>query len=191
MTQPTREELINFMKKHGAENVDSITDEQSAIRHFRAQSKVFKDERDEYKKQRDELIGDIAEVKRKAKAFDEIDNLIYEVFEMMNCFKFSFINENKELILDSESNIFFSLKDCANKLDLVVKFIHWVSRSCIENMSPERTQVFLQTGFELYIGKHLTKKDYEYMYTCFGNGLNSDGAYSYARRLLNIPEGIQ
>lgn len=51
MTQPTREELINFMKKHGAENVDSITDEQSAIRHFRAQSKVFKDERDEYKKQ--------------------------------------------------------------------------------------------------------------------------------------------
>lgn len=30
MIQPTREELINFMKKHGAENVDSITDEQSA-----------------------------------------------------------------------------------------------------------------------------------------------------------------
>ncbi|HCY5996651.1 TPA: hypothetical protein O1004_002152 [Staphylococcus aureus] len=156
-----------------------------------ARLKKMRKQRDEYKKQRDELIGDIAEVKRKAKAFDEIDNLIYEVFEMMNCFKFSFINENKELILDSESNIFFSLKDCANKLDLVVKFIHWVSRSCIENMSPERTQVFLQTGFELYIGKHLTKKDYEYMYTCFGNGLNSDGAYSYARRLLNIPEGIQ
>ncbi|HDI1078029.1 TPA: hypothetical protein ACOG3W_002241 [Staphylococcus aureus] len=42
MIQPTREELINFMKKHGAENVDSITDEQSAIRHFRAQSKVLK-----------------------------------------------------------------------------------------------------------------------------------------------------
>ncbi|ACV04982.1 hypothetical protein StPhP954_gp41 [Staphylococcus phage P954] len=28
----------------------------------------------------------------------------------------------------------------------------------------------------------MTKKKY---------GLNSDGAYSYARRLLNIPEGIQ
>ncbi|EOB8102769.1 hypothetical protein ACIW85_002114 [Staphylococcus aureus] len=85
-----------------------------------ARLKKMRKQRDEYKKQRDELIGDIAEVKRKAKAFDEIDNLIYEVFEMMNCFKFSFINENKELILDSESNIFFSLKDCANKLDLVV-----------------------------------------------------------------------
>ncbi|MDI1925507.1 acetyltransferase [Staphylococcus aureus] len=65
MTQPTREELINFMKKHGAENVDSITDEQSAIRHFRAQSKVFKDERDEYKKQRDELIVDIAKLRER------------------------------------------------------------------------------------------------------------------------------
>ena len=30
----------------------------------------------DYKKQRDELIDDMAEVKRKAKAFDEIDDLI-------------------------------------------------------------------------------------------------------------------
>lgn len=36
----------------------------------------FRDERDAYKKQRDELINDMAEVKRKAEAFDEIDNLI-------------------------------------------------------------------------------------------------------------------
>lgn len=135
-----------------------------------------------------ELINDMAEVKRKAEAFDEIDNLIYEVFEMMNCFKYSFINENKELILDRESNIFFSLKDCANKLDLVVKFIRWVSGYCIENISSKRTQVFLQAGFEHYIGKHLTNKDYEYMYRYFGNGLNSDSAYSYARRLLNIQD---
>lgn len=107
-----------------------------------ARLKKMRKQRDEYKKQRDELIGDMTEVKRKAKAFDEIDNLIYEVFEMMNCFKHSFINENKELILDRESNIFFSLKDCANKLDLVVKFIHWVSRCCFENISPKRTQFF-------------------------------------------------
>lgn len=31
---------------------------------------------DSYRKQRDELINDMAEVKRKAEAFDEIDNLI-------------------------------------------------------------------------------------------------------------------
>lgn len=34
----------------------------------------FRDERDAYKKQRDELINDMAETKRKAKAFDLISN---------------------------------------------------------------------------------------------------------------------
>lgn len=37
-----------------------------------ARLKKAKRERDAYKKQRDELINDMAEVKRKAKAFDEI-----------------------------------------------------------------------------------------------------------------------
>nr|WP_267837970.1 hypothetical protein [Staphylococcus aureus] len=39
--EKSHEHGIKTEKKHGAENVDSITDEQSAIRHFRAQSKVF------------------------------------------------------------------------------------------------------------------------------------------------------
>lgn len=37
-----------------------------------ARLKKAKRERDAYKKQRDELINDMAEVKRKAKAFDEM-----------------------------------------------------------------------------------------------------------------------
>ncbi|HDC3656412.1 TPA: DUF1024 family protein, partial [Staphylococcus aureus] len=37
-----------------------------------ARLKKMRKQRDEYKKQRDELIGDMTEVKRKAKAFDEI-----------------------------------------------------------------------------------------------------------------------
>ena len=41
-----------------------------------ARLKKAKRERDAYKKQRDELINDMAEVKRKAEAFDEIDVLI-------------------------------------------------------------------------------------------------------------------
>lgn len=36
----------------------------------------LKQERDAYKKQRDELINDMAEVKRKAEAFDEIEELV-------------------------------------------------------------------------------------------------------------------
>ena len=76
MTEPTLDELVAFMKKHGVEKVDSITDEKSAIKHFRAASRVYKEERDSLRKQRDELINDMAEVKRKAKAFDEIEGLV-------------------------------------------------------------------------------------------------------------------
>ncbi|MGC7672188.1 hypothetical protein ACP2YI_10605 [Staphylococcus epidermidis] len=41
-----------------------------------ARLKKAKRERDSFRKQRDELINDMAETKRKAKAFDEIDDLI-------------------------------------------------------------------------------------------------------------------
>ena len=78
MAEPTLDELVAFMKKHGVEKVDSITDEKSAIKHFRAASRVYKEERDSFRKQRDELINDMAETKKKAKAFDEILEIIEE-----------------------------------------------------------------------------------------------------------------
>ncbi|MGS0644636.1 hypothetical protein [Staphylococcus hominis] len=42
----------------------------------------LKQERDAYKKQRDELINDMAEVKRKAEAFDEIKANLYHVKDL-------------------------------------------------------------------------------------------------------------
>lgn len=44
-----------------------------------ARLKKAKRERDAYKKQRDELINDMAEVKRKAEAFDEIVEIYDDV----------------------------------------------------------------------------------------------------------------
>lgn len=63
MSEPTKEELLDFMRKHGPEKVDSITDTESAIRHFRCTSKVYKEQRDQYKAERDTLIDDIAVLK--------------------------------------------------------------------------------------------------------------------------------
>lgn len=76
MAEPTLDELVAFMKRYGVEKVDSITDEKSAIKHFRAASRVYKEERDSFRNQRDELINDMAETKRKAEAFDEIEGLV-------------------------------------------------------------------------------------------------------------------
>ncbi|AJA42298.1 hypothetical protein [Staphylococcus phage vB_SepM_ phiIPLA-C1C] len=76
MAEPTLDELVAFMKKHGAEKVDSITDEKSAIKHFRATSRVYKQERDSLLKQRDELINDMVEIKKKAEAYDKIKEAV-------------------------------------------------------------------------------------------------------------------
>ncbi len=76
MAKPTLDELVAFMKKHGAEKVDSITDEKSAIKHFRATSRVYKQERDSLLKQRDELINDMVEIKKKAEAYDKIKEAV-------------------------------------------------------------------------------------------------------------------
>lgn len=63
MAEITKEQLLEFIR-----NKDLDLDES----YPRSDWWKFRDERDSYKKQRDELINDMAETKRKAEAFDEI-----------------------------------------------------------------------------------------------------------------------
>lgn len=63
MSKITKDDLLEFMKKHGPERVDSITDKDSTIKHFRTSSKLYKQQRDQYKAERDTLIDDIAVLK--------------------------------------------------------------------------------------------------------------------------------
>ena len=83
MAGPTLDDLIAFMKKHGVEKVDSITDEKSAIKHFRAASRVYKEERDAYKKQRDELINDMVEIRKKAEAWIDLKKEMVEMYPVL------------------------------------------------------------------------------------------------------------
>lgn len=83
MAEPTLDELVAFMKKHGVEKVDSITDEKSAIKHFRAASRVYKEERDAYKKQRDELINDMVEIRKKAEAWIDLKKEMVEMYPVL------------------------------------------------------------------------------------------------------------
>ena len=90
MSEPTKEELLDFMRKHGLEKVDSITNTESAIRHFRCTSKVYKEQRntlnsklnksyeDNYKlegqlhdmtKQHDTLIDDVKNLREQCKEY--------------------------------------------------------------------------------------------------------------------------
>ena len=67
MAEITKEQILEFVRNNDLDWDESYP---------RSDWWKFRDERDAYKKQRDELINDMAEVKKKAEAFDEIDNLI-------------------------------------------------------------------------------------------------------------------
>ena len=68
MAEVTKEQLLEFIR-----NNDLDWDESYPRDWWK-----FRKERDSFRKQRDELINDMAEVKRKAEAFDEIVNAVDE-----------------------------------------------------------------------------------------------------------------
>ena len=69
MAEVTKEQLLEFIRNNDLDWDESYP---------RSDWWKFRNERDSYRKQRDELINDMAEVKRKAKAFDEIVNAVDE-----------------------------------------------------------------------------------------------------------------
>lgn len=67
MAEITKERLLKFIRNNDLDLDESYP---------RSDWWKFRNERDSFRKQRDELINDMAETKRKAEAFDEIDDLI-------------------------------------------------------------------------------------------------------------------
>lgn len=63
----TKEQVLEFIRNNDLDLDESYP---------RSDWWKFRDERDAYKKQRDELIDDMQNVKRKAEAFDEIKELV-------------------------------------------------------------------------------------------------------------------
>ena len=71
---------------------------------------------DSYKKQRDELINDMAEVKKKAEAFDEIDRLITNGVEKERDTQLIFQNICHVIInLKESGDIIYESKEANNK----------------------------------------------------------------------------
>ena len=75
MTKVTKEQLLEFIRNNDLDLDESYP---------RSDWWKFRNERDAYKKQRDELINDMAEVKEKAKAFDEILDINIDKDEFTN-----------------------------------------------------------------------------------------------------------
>lgn len=71
MSEPTKDDLLEFMKKHGPERVDSITDKDSVIKHFRTSSKLYKQQLNQYKTERDTCLEDIEKLRERNKELEQ------------------------------------------------------------------------------------------------------------------------
>lgn len=105
MSEPTKEELLDFMRKHGPEKVDSITDTESAIRHFRCKSEVYKEQLNQYKSERDTLIDDIAVLKANKDRYRKRAENAMELAESENCEVLRLERANAELMVASDKYI--------------------------------------------------------------------------------------
>ncbi|MFW3528823.1 hypothetical protein [Staphylococcus caprae] len=74
MTQPTKEKILEFIRNNKLD-VDGAYPRSDWWR--------FKQERDNFKKQRDELLKDMAEVKRKAEAWIDLKKEMIEMYPIL------------------------------------------------------------------------------------------------------------
>lgn len=85
MSELTKDDLLEFMKKHGPERVDSITDKDSAIKHFRTSSKLYKQQRDQFQAERDTCLEDIQKLRKEKQQLEKgIANLFNTNVERLN-----------------------------------------------------------------------------------------------------------
>lgn len=75
MAEVTKEQLLKFIRNNDLDLDESYP---------RSDWWKFRNERDAYKKQRDELINDMAEMKKKAEAFDEILDINIDKDELLS-----------------------------------------------------------------------------------------------------------
>lgn len=75
MTKVTNEQLLDFIRNNDLDLDESYP---------RSDWWKFRDERDAYKKQRDELVKDIEKMKKKAEAFDEILDINIDKDELLS-----------------------------------------------------------------------------------------------------------
>nr|WP_241092566.1 hypothetical protein [Staphylococcus saprophyticus] len=94
------------MRKHGPEKVDSITDTESAIRHFRCTSKV-------YKEQRDTLIDDIAVLKANISRLEKrVSELVHENVRLQNDLFTEELNQDEaDFVIEKLSKQYTTLTD--------------------------------------------------------------------------------
>lgn len=101
-----------------------------------------------------------------------------EVFELMDCFPNAFINRCGEIILSKKGNVYFTIKGCKTKTDIIVKLLEWCSRPMAKGepwASEKRNSAWrdeLISCLNKYLGTQFGQEEMYWIYDRLGNSAN-------------------
>ena len=103
-----------------------------------------------------------------------------EIFNVMRCFPYSYINAFKELIISDKGNVFFNITNCETKNDIICKLLEWCSRPLAKGQ-PYRNEKrniewrnSLLVGYNKYLGANFTQDDMYWIYDKLGNSVDHE-----------------
>lgn len=106
--------------------------------------------------------------------------MIDEIFEVMKCFRGSYINRFGELIISDKGNVYFTTTNISDKEDVICALLEWCSRP-IAKGEPYRTNTrniewrnSLLCGYNNYLGTNFTLEDMYWIYDKLGNAINHE-----------------
>ncbi len=98
----------------------------------------------------------------------------------MSIFNKSFINYRNELILIPKTNLYFSLNNVKNELDLKCKVLEWCSRDAYKSMpysTDRRNRMYqddVRGNINIFLKTNFARNDMELIYSKLGNGVNHE-----------------
>lgn len=93
------------------------------------------------------------------------------ITQALHAFPKSFINKNKEIILEPRNNVYFRLDGLSTELDFKCKMFAWVSRPIAKSLNKYWAPRVLRS-FNDVLGTNFTKDDMYEIYDRLGNDVN-------------------
>lgn len=103
-----------------------------------------------------------------------------EIKEIMAFFPGSFINYHNEIILEPKNNIYFSLENVKNKLELKCKLLEYTARPSCKGLQ-KKWQKYFRDKFNNYFKTDFNDNEMMDIYTYLGNGVNREKTIKFIK----------
>lgn len=110
-----------------------------------------------------------------------------EIYKLLKCFSGSYINAMGECILKEKGNVYFTIKHCESRHDIILKLLEWCSRDMAKGVpykSDKRNNEWrneLIKGLNEYLGTSFNQEDMYWIYDALGNGVNRELAERFIK----------